>query len=293
MKNYIFKVKNIKHLKKELRIIKKKCTRCNNLKKITDYYRCNKNIGGRDNQCKECRRKKYKHTCEICGKKYINDKKNSKYCSVKCRTESRKNKITYFCDFCGKECEQIPAEYNSYKNHYCSSECKNKHQGQIYSMENHPQYSQVKYNCDNCGAECSMKKSHYEARTHHFCSSKCMGEWYSENRIGENHPRWNPDLTEEERNDRRKYPEYTEWRNKVFERDNYTCIISGVKGEIEAHHLNAYKWDKEHRTDIDNGVTISVELHKEFHKKYGKGNNTLEDFKEFYKDKTGKDFKIN
>ena len=34
MKNYIFKVKNIKHLKKELRIIKKKCTRCNNLKKL-------------------------------------------------------------------------------------------------------------------------------------------------------------------------------------------------------------------------------------------------------------------
>lgn len=75
MKNYIFKVKNIKHLKKELRIIKKKCTKCNNLKKITDYCRCSKNIGGRDNQCKECRRKKYKHACEICGKEYINDKK--------------------------------------------------------------------------------------------------------------------------------------------------------------------------------------------------------------------------
>ena len=244
MKNYIFKVKNIKHLKKELRIIKKKCTRCNNLKKITDYYRCNKNIGGRDNQCKECRRKKYKHTCEICGKEYINDKKNSKYCSVKCRTESRKNKITYCCDFCGKECEQIPAEYNSYKNHYCGSECKNKHQGSIYNKENHPN--------------------------------------------------WNPNITNEERLDDRKYFEYTEWRNNVFIRDNYTCVITGERGtHIVAHHLYSYDKNINLRTDIQNGVTISVELHKEFHKKYGYGNNTLEQFKEFYKEKTGKDFKIN
>ena len=204
MKSYIFKVRNIKHLKKELKIIKKKCTKCNSLKSVMDYGKSNKNIGGRENQCKECRRKKYKHICEICGKDYINDHKNSKYCSVECRVESTKNKITYYCDFCGKECEQTPSEYSRYKNHYCSSECKAKHQSQIYSGENNPQYSQIKYNCDNCGKECSMKKSHYEDRTNHFCSTKCMGEWCSKNRIGENSPRWNFDLTEEERNDRRK-----------------------------------------------------------------------------------------
>lgn len=291
--NYVFKIKSFKTLKKELRIIKKKCTKCNNLKNITDYTKNNRNNCGRENQCKECRRKKYKHICEICGKEFINDKKNSKYCSFECRGISQRNKIKYNCDYCGKECEQIPSEYSKYKNHYCSSECKNKHQGQIYSMENHPRYSQVEYNCDNCGKGCSMKRSHYETREHHFCSSKCMGEWYSKNRIGENHPRWNFDLTEEERSDDRKYPEYYEWHNEVFKRDNYTCIISGVKGAIVAHHLYSYDKNIELRTDINNGVTISVELHKEFHKRYGYGNNTLEQFKEFYEEKTGKDFKIN
>ena len=49
----------------------------------------------------------------------------------------------------------------------------------------------------------------------------------------------------------------------------------------------------QHRLDLNNVVVITEELHNEFHKIYGKGENTLEQFKEFYKDKTGKDFKIN
>lgn len=75
---------------------------------------------------------------------------------------------------------------------------------------------------------------------------------------------------------------------------NYTCVISGqVGGSLRVHHLNGYNWDIEHRLDLNNVVVITEELHNEFHKIYGKGENTLEQFKEFYKDKTGKDFKIN
>ena len=107
---------------------------------------------------------------------------------------------------------------------------------------------------------------------------------------GENNTRYNPNLTDEEREIGRKYEEYYEWRKIVYERDNYRCIISKTKGSIVAHHLNGYNWDKEHRTDVDNGVTISKELHDEFHSIYGRGNNTLEQFREFYKDKTGKEF---
>lgn len=106
-----------------------------------------------------------------------------------------------------------------------------------------------------------------------------------EKRSGENNPRYNPNLTDEERKLKRNYPEYIEWRNEVFKRDNYTCIISGVKRSIVAHHLNGYNWYKEGRTDINNGITISVELHKEFHEVYGYGNNTKEQFIEFINNK--------
>jgi len=35
------------------------------------------------------------------------------------------------------------------------------------------------------------------------------------------------------------------------------------------------------RTSIDNGITLSKEVHKEFHKRYGIKNNTREQLEEF------------
>ena len=291
MRNYKFKVKNFKKLKRELSVFAKVCTKCGELKLINDFGINYKIVGGRENQCRERRRKKYKHTCEVCGKEFISDKKNSKTCSRECNGKRQQKKVKYNCDYCGKECEQIPAEYDKYKNHYCSSECKSKHQGLLYGGEDSPLFSQIKFNCLNCGKECSIKKSQYERNEKHFCSTKCMGEWYSINRVGENHPRWRGDLTEEERKeDRRLIEGYHTFRQGVLKRDNYTCVISGEREKLVVHHLYAYRDYKELRTEINNGVTLTEELHKEFHKLYGSGDNTLEQFKEFYKNKTGKDF---
>ena len=103
---------------------------------------------------------------------------------------------------------------------------------------------------------------------------------------GENHPRWNPNLTDKEREMGRKYLDYYQWRTEVFERDNYNCQCCNKHGgKLASHHLNGYNWDKEHRTDIDNGITLCEECHKEFHKLYGKGNNTKEQFEEYLKNK--------
>ena len=102
-----------------------------------------------------------------------------------------------------------------------------------------------------------------------------------EKRSGENHPFWNSELTDEERELKRNYPEYNEWREKVYKRDNYACVCCGTKGIINAHHLNGYNWDREHRIDVNNGITLCEVCHKEFHDIYGKGNNTIEQFKEF------------
>ena len=62
--------------------------------------------------------------------------------------------------------------------------------------------------------------------------------------------------------------EYTIWRRAVFERDNYTCIWCGIRGEIgrrvelNADHIKPFSLFPELRFAIDNGRTLCVDCHK-------------------------------
>jgi len=72
------------------------------------------------------------------------------------------------------------------------------------------------------------------------------------------------------------------WRQAVLERDNFTCQKCGqCGGKLEAHHINNFAEHPELRTSIENGITLCRKCHREFHKKYGKTNNTKEQLEEF------------
>ncbi len=74
------------------------------------------------------------------------------------------------------------------------------------------------------------------------------------------------------------------WRKAVFERDNFTCQKTKQRGgELVAHHINNFSDFPELRTSIGNGITLSKKSHREFHKKYGVKNNTVEQLIEFLK----------
>ena len=89
-------------------------------------------------------------------------------------------------------------------------------------------------------------------------------------------------LTEDERVDRRKVKNYMQWSYEVKERDGFTCVVCGsTNRKLHSHHLESYRSNKELRTEVSNGVCLCDKCHKEFHKKFGYGNNTAQQFEQF------------
>lgn len=75
-----------------------------------------------------------------------------------------------------------------------------------------------------------------------------------------------------EEQDIRNSKDYSEWRKKVFVRDDYTCKICGKKGgNLNAHHIKSFKKYPKLRLKLSNGVTLCEECHKKVHKKIGRG----------------------
>lgn len=150
-----------------------------------------------------------------------------------------------------------------------------------------------KCKCD-CGNVTEVSSDNL--RTNHTRSCGCLNEEVATARIievakgnvGDKHPNFNPALSDEERLNNRYQlngQNLHDWRVKVYERDNYTCQACGLKeevsGNLNAHHLNGWNWAVEERFDIDNGITLCVDCHKSFHRGYGRGNNTREQFEQF------------
>lgn len=102
-------------------------------------------------------------------------------------------------------------------------------------------------------------------------------------RKGEQHHNWNPNLSQEDREEGRNSYRRLPWLTQIFKRDNFTCQICGQRGggTLHAHHLDGYHWCVERRWNVANGVTLCKRHHREFHKLFGIRNNTSKQFKAY------------
>jgi hypothetical protein len=71
------------------------------------------------------------------------------------------------------------------------------------------------------------------------------------------------DFKEKENSLIRKSVVYKEWRYEVLNRDNYTCVKCGKRGNVEADHIKPFSLYPELRFELDNGQTLCKECHKE------------------------------
>lgn len=70
----------------------------------------------------------------------------------------------------------------------------------------------------------------------------------------------------------------------VKKADNYKCFVTGKNYDLQCHHLIGFAYEPT-RYDPNNGVTLHVDVHNEFHNQYGRGGNLPEQFEEFCREK--------
>jgi 5-methylcytosine-specific restriction endonuclease McrA len=68
----------------------------------------------------------------------------------------------------------------------------------------------------------------------------------------------------------KKSIEWKQWRQKVFERDNYECQSCETNQKLCPHHLYSFSKYPEYRFETWNGQTLCVSCHEHLHNELGR-----------------------
>lgn len=181
-------------------------------------------------------------------------------CSVACANKRRisRGKLQT------KECVRCNVDFTTYhsKQKYCSRECSD-----VSDKTNTTQ-------CDNCLClfelfDSTLKWKQLRNKGNsikNYCSTACYKQHY----VGHLTPNWIEDRSQIKNEDKsiRASKQMSEWRKRVFERDQYTCQECNRKGTyIQAHHIVPYNSDMSLIFEPTNGITLCIGCHRKTFKK--------------------------
>jgi len=227
--------------------------------------------------------------CEYCGEKY------SILWLHRTKMVSKNIKHKDCCLACTpkKASETMLLKYNS-KNAMYINEFKEKQKQTVlnnYGCENVFQSEEVKNNIrqgnyQKYGVESYTQTEECQNKRKETClliygeTSHMKTKKYKLMFTGKNNPVWKGGIRT--KRTERITNEYKEWRLSVFERDSYECSKCHQNShDLQAHHILSWRDNEDKRYDVDNGITLCLTCHQEFHKIYGKTIANRDDLLEF------------
>jgi hypothetical protein len=176
-----------------------------------------------------------------------------------------KSKIKFFCLTCNNEFETSLASYKNSPKTGCPH-CKKKTISELHTNKLVSSQTRQKLSKKATGRKGSLKGVY-----------------------GKNHPAFKGTPSRDFHN---PSTDYYIWINAVRERVGRYCCVTGSKKDLVVHHLYGWNAYPDLRYDITNGIVLTKQIHKEFHDKWGYGNNTKEQFIQFLKDQYNMEISI-
>jgi len=181
--------------------------------------------------------------CKNCNKNFLfrisKGSTRGKYCSVPCQRKKAQTSVVVSCKNCTKEFKVQPHRFSEGRGRYCSVACSHSN---MYTDE-------VRKNM-------SLKRRGKPVPA----------------RQGANCHFWRGGVTPKSKSDRTSLS-LRIWRESVFTRDNWTCVLCKTKGGIlNADHIKTFSKFPELRFEINNGRTLCLECHKKTDTYGGKAN---------------------
>lgn len=121
--------------------------------------------------------------------------------------------------------------------------------------------------CLQCGGGMRIRASVAARGSGKFCSQKCYSLFQRVDKAGPRSHRWRGGKTAS-RKLIRNSAAYGSWRERVFMRDHFTCVLCGAKGYLHAHHIRPFSvigGSVRRLYSISNGVTLCRSCHSSAH----------------------------